>query len=81
MTQSSVIKNAQIQFDAFAGFVSASFEESPLQSSLIAVCVFVFSVAATTWLLVGAFDRVVIQNPSIAIGTGDEKREGKSEGR
>lgn len=67
MAQSFVIKNPQTKFDVLAGFISASFEASPVQSFLVAVCVFIFSVAATAWLLVGAFDRVVPQDPSISV--------------
>ncbi|KFY93116.1 hypothetical protein V498_04560 [Pseudogymnoascus sp. VKM F-4517 (FW-2822)] len=74
MAQSPVIKCAQTKFDAFASFVGASFEASPVQSFLIAVCVFVFSVAATAWLLVGAFDRLLPQDPSITIGMGDSEQ-------
>ena len=76
MAQSSVVKNTQTKFDAFAGLISTSFEASPVQSFLIAVCVFIFSVAATTWLLVGAFDRLIPQDPSIGIGKdGNTERE------
>jgi len=67
MAKSSVIKNSQTKFDAFAGFVAASFEANPAQSFLVAVFLFVLSVAATTWLLVGAFDRVIPQDPSISV--------------
>lgn len=77
MVQSPFVKSTQTKFDAFSGFVGVSFESSPVRSFLIAVCVFVFSVAATAWLLVGAFDRLLPQYPSITIGTGDgeQKRE------
>ncbi|KFY90538.1 hypothetical protein V500_05142 [Pseudogymnoascus sp. VKM F-4518 (FW-2643)] len=86
MAQPSVVKNTQTKFDAFSGFVGASFETSPVQSFLIAVCVFIFSVAATMWLLVGAFDRLIPQDPSIGIGkdgnTEKEKaRDGDGHGR
>ncbi|KFZ02793.1 hypothetical protein V502_11509 [Pseudogymnoascus sp. VKM F-4520 (FW-2644)] len=81
MAQSSVVKNTQTKFDAFTGFVGASFEASPVQSFLIAVCVFIFSVAATTWLLVGAFDRLIPQDPSISKQTsGNREREKAKEG-
>lgn len=89
MTQSSVVKNPQTKFDAFAEFIAASFETNPFPSFLVAVCVFIFSVAATAWLLVGAFDRVVPQDRSIAIGKkgnkegnkeGEKSREGEGKG-
>ena len=81
MTQSSVVKNSQTKFDAFAGFIGASFEANPVPSFLVAVCVFIFSVAATAWLLVGAFDRVVPHDPSIAIGKeGNREREKARDG-
>lgn len=72
MAQSSVVKNPQTKFDAFAELISASFEASPVQSFLVAVCVFIFSVAATTWLLVGALDRVIRQDPGIGVGKDDK---------
>jgi hypothetical protein len=77
MTQSSVVKNPQTKFDAFAGFIGASFEANPVPSFLVAVCVFIFSVAATAWLLVGAFDRVVPHDPSIAIGKESKRKREK----
>ncbi|KFY73862.1 hypothetical protein V499_06070 [Pseudogymnoascus sp. VKM F-103] len=85
MTQSSVVKNPQTKFDAFAEFIGASFEANPFPSFLVAVCVFIFSVAATAWLLVGAFDRVVPRDPSIAIGKesnkeGEKSTEGEEKG-
>lgn len=73
MTQSPPIKNYQAKFDAFASFISASFEENPVHSFLVAVCVFVFSVAITTWLLVGAFNVVISQGPRIVIGKGGNR--------
>ncbi|KFY40149.1 hypothetical protein V494_03622 [Pseudogymnoascus sp. VKM F-4513 (FW-928)] len=69
MTKSSVIKNPQTKFDVFAAFVGDAFEANPAQSFAVAVCLFLLSIAATTWLLVGAFDVVVHQDRSIAKGT------------
>lgn len=80
MTHSPLTKNYQTKFDAFSGFISASFEENPVHSFLVAVCVFIFSVAATTWLLIGAFNVVVSQDPRIAIGRGGNKEKARAGG-